>query len=166
MKKIASHEDIDIWNDPLMHVEVRRPGDYLRASNNLRLTPGIRWSRLSSCRTIELECRVEEINKRYSLLRTNYDTCGDVRGFAVDGGFLDGYITQDTECGFSGIIKPQGYFHPGISILEITAGGSEVKCSGIAFCLSLNEPMIKVIPEKYGDRLLSPGDRVRIRLGV
>ncbi|MDJ1421647.1 MAG: hypothetical protein M5U10_07000 [Candidatus Methanoperedens sp.] len=157
------------WNDPPMHVEVRRPGDYLRASNNLSLTPNIKWSRLSSyssCRTIELECRVEEINKRYSLLRTNYDTCGDVRGFAMDGGFLDGYITQDPEGGFSGIIKPQGYSHPGISMLEITAGDSEVKCSGVAFCLSFNEPRIKVIPEKYGDIPLSSGDRVSIRLGV
>lgn len=153
------------WNDPVMHVEVRQPGDYLRASNNLRLTPDIKWKELPSAKTLELECRVEEINNRYVLLSAPYETCGEVRGFAMDGGFIDGYVSAK-ERGFFGIVKPQGFCHPEVSALEVAARNSEIKCSGIAFSLSFNEPKIKVIPIKYGDRLFSAGDNVHIRLGV
>lgn len=154
------------WNDPVMHVEVREPGDYLRASNSLRLVPNIDWSGLSSRKIIDIECCVEEINNRYALLSATYETCGEIRGFSMANGFLDGYIAQDPEAGFFGIIKPQGYFHPEVSELEVTANGREVKCSGIAFCLSFREPRIKVIPLKYSDKLFCAGDRVHIMFGI
>ena len=154
------------WNDPVMHVEVRRPDDYLRASNDLCLTPCIKWGELSSSRTLELDCRVEEINNKYSLLNSNYDTCGQVSGFAVNGGFLDGYIPLHHDGGFFGLIKPEGFSYPEVSELEIIRGDADVECAGIAFCLSFNEPRIKVIPQKYGDRIFSVGDRVKIRLRV
>jgi hypothetical protein len=152
------------WNDPAMHVEVRLPGDYLRASNNLQLVPNIEWNELPSDRNIEFECRVEEINKKYALLLAPYETCGDVRGFALDGGFLDGYISS-MEDGFFGIVKPHGFFHPKVS-LEVTKDNSGIKCNGIAFCLSFREPGIKVIPLKYGDGFLSVGDKVCIKIEV
>lgn len=152
------------WNNPAMHVEVRLPGDYLRASNNLRLTPYIEWNDLPPAKNIELECRVEEVNKKYALLSAPYLTCGDVCGYALDGGFLDGYISS-AEAGFFGIVKPQGFFHPEVS-LEVRTGGSLLKCSGISFCLSFREPRIKVIPLKYGGGLPSAGDEVHIRIAV
>ncbi len=154
------------WNDPAMHVEVRKQGNYLRAANNLRLTPSIKWSRLPLSMTLELECGVKEVNKRYTLLCSSYQKCGDISGFAIDGGFLDGYIASNSEDDFFGVIKPQGYFHPEVSALEIAAGGSEITCAGIAFSLSFNEPMIKVIPLKYGDALFSMDDIVSIKLEV
>lgn len=152
------------WNDPVMHVEVRQPGDYLRASNNKCLTPNLEWSSLPSIKTLELECRVEETNKRYSLLSSHFHTCGDVGGFAMDGGFLDGYISSSGD-GFFGIVKHDGFFHPVVS-LEVTKDNSEIKCSGIAFRLSFIEPKIKLIPLKYGERLFEAGEKVRIRIGV
>jgi hypothetical protein len=152
------------WNDPVMHVEVRHSGDYLRASNNLRLVPNIEWNELPSGRNIEFECRVEEINKKYALLFTPYKTCGDVRGFAMDGGFLDGYISS-MEDGFFGIVKPHGFFHHGVS-LEVTKDNSGIKCGGVAFCLSFREPRIKLIPLKYGDGQLCVGDKVCINIEV
>ncbi|VVB93651.1 Uncharacterised protein [uncultured archaeon] len=152
------------WNDPVMHVEVRKPGDYLRASNNLRLEPCIKWSGLSSSRSLELECRVEEINDRYSLLSANCDTCGDVMGFSLDGGFLDGYVAAEE--GFFGIIKSQGFFRPEILMIEIIAGGKKIDCSGVAFCLYFNEPRIKLIPQKYGIKQFSEGGEVIIRIGI
>ncbi len=151
------------WNDPVMHVEIRHPGDYLRASNNLRLTPNIECKDFPSNGTIEIECNVEEINKRYALLSAPYEICGEIKGFTMDDGFLDGYISSHPEDSFFGIINPQGFLYPGISAFEITSGGLEVECAGIAFCLSFNEPRIKVIPVKYGDKMFSPGDKVRIR---
>lgn len=154
------------WNDPVMHVEVRKPGDYLRASNDLCLLPCIRWSGLSARKSIELECQVERINKRYALLFAPYDSCGGVKGFALDGGFLDGYVPSGKEKGFFGIVKPQGFFHPQVAGLEITEGGRVVKCAGAAFCLHFNEPGIKVLPLRYGDELFSGGGEVRIRLEV
>ncbi|HEY9206095.1 MAG TPA: hypothetical protein VIO58_09250 [Candidatus Methanoperedens sp.] len=157
------------WNDPVMHVEVRPPDDYLRASNVLRLTPEIEWSSLSFSKTLELECRVEEIKDNYSFLSTvsaDYDTCGHVEGFAMDGGFLDGYVPSNHEGGFFGLIRPAGFFHPGVSKLEITVRDREVECAGLAFCLSFNEPRIKVIPKKYGDEFFSIGDNVNIRIQV
>ncbi len=90
--------------------------------------------------------------------------CGDIGGFAMDGGFLDGYIPC-LDDGFFGIVKPDGFFHPQVS-LEVTKDNSEIKCSGIAFSLSFIEPKIKLIPLKYGDRLFDAGENVRIRLGV
>ena len=147
-----------------MHVEVRKPWDYLRASNNLNLLPDIEWTALPEGKTLELDCRVKEVNKRYSLLSAPYITCGDVSGFAIDGGFLDGFISSNGDDGFFGTIKQQGFFHPEVSSLEISKGDSEVKCGGIAFCLSLKEPGIKVIPKKYGDELLSLGDKIHVKL--
>ncbi|VVB87105.1 Uncharacterised protein [uncultured archaeon] len=152
------------WNNPAMHIEVRKPGDYLRASNNLSLTPDIEWNDLPWGKNIELECKVEEVNKKYALLSAPYQTCGDVCGYALDGGFLDGYIASN-EGGFFGIVKPQGFFHPGVS-LEVKTGDSIINCSGISFCLSFREPRIKVIPLKYGDELLSVGEIVHIRIAV
>ncbi len=157
------------WNDPVMHVEVRRPGDYMRASNVLCLEPDIEWSGLSSSGILELECRVEEIRNNYSLLSSrpaDYDTCGAVKGFVMNGGFLDGYVASNTEGGFFGLIKREGFFHPEVSMLEIIGEEREIECSGLAFCLSFNEPRIKVIPKKYGDKLFSIGDNVNIRIGI
>ncbi len=84
----------------------------------------------------------------------------------MDGGFLDGYIASGAENGFFGIVRPQGYSHPEVLALEITAGGRMVDCAGVAFCLFFYEPRIKVLPKKYGDELFSVGDRVRIRLEI
>ncbi len=154
------------WNDPVMHVEVRHPRDYLRASNNLCLVPNIEWQRIPSRKTIELECRVEKINDRYALLSAPCEACGDVRGFALDSGFLDGYVSSIKDGGFFGIVKPDGFFHPEVREFQVTRGNSEIKCGGIAFCLSFIEPRIKVIPKRYGDKLFSADDRVRIRLRI
>jgi len=99
------------WNDPVMHVEVRHLNDYLRASNNLCLVPNIEWNELPSSRNIEFECSVEMINKQYSLLFAPYRTSGNVMGFALDGGFLDGYISSQ-EDGFFGIVKPPWILSP------------------------------------------------------
>ena len=152
------------WNDPVMHVEVRKTGDYLRASNNMRLTPNIEWSPLPSGKTLELECQVEETNKKYSLLNAPCQTCCDVQGFAIDGGFLDGYISQSGD-DFFGIVKPDGFIHPAVS-LEVTKDNSEVTCGGVAFCLSFKKPKIKIIPPKYGEKLFHPGEKVRIKIEV
>ncbi len=115
---------------------------------------------------IELDCRVEKVKNSYSLLCAPYDSCGEVRGFAVDGGFIDGYISSDHEGGFYGIIKPEGFCHPVALELEIKNEGEDMECAGVAFCLSFSEPRIKVIPRKYGDKPLSEGDMVRIRLNT
>ena len=155
------------WNDPVMHVEVRRRGDYLRASNDLCLKPDIEWSELPLSRTLELECSVDEIKNNYSLLSAlSYSTCGRVKGFALDGGFLDGYISSEPDDGFFGLIRPDGFFHPEISMLEVAAGERKVECAGLAFCPSFSEPSIKVIPAKYGDKPVSKDETVSIRLGI
>lgn len=151
------------WNDAVMHVEVREPDDYRRASNYLHLTPEIKWSGLSSSKTLELECRVEEVHKNYSILSSDHHACGDVRGFSIDGGFIDGYLPLEEDDGFFGIIKPEGFFHPESS-LEVKTNDKNVKCRGIGFSLSFIEPRIKVIPEKFGDMPLSVGQNVKIRI--
>ncbi|HEX7574768.1 MAG TPA: hypothetical protein VF360_00175 [Candidatus Methanoperedens sp.] len=155
------------WNDPVMHVEVRKPHDYLRASNNLNLIPAIDWNRVSAPipEVMDFECRVEDINEHYSLLFAPYRTCGEVMGFSVDGGFIDGYVSSYQD-DFFGVIKPGGFARPKLTQLEITSDGSKIKCGGIAFCLAFNEPRIKVIPQRYGEKPFSKGDEVRIRLGI
>lgn len=153
------------WNDPVMHVEVRKPDDYLRATNDLSLAPHIEWEELPAGRVIQLECRIEEINKRYALLSAPSQRCGDIRGYALDGGFLDGFISSNPEDGFFGIIKQEGFFNPKVSF-EVSVGGTRLNCDGIAFSLSFKEPRIKVIPSKYGDELFSTGDTIHIKLGI
>lgn len=153
------------WNDAAMHVEVRKPDDYRRASNNLVLTPEIEWGGFSSSRLIELDCFVEEVFKNYCLLSADYTICGDVRGFSIDGGFIDGYLPL-YDVGFFGVIKPNGFFHPDISSLEVTCNGRRVRCKGICFSLSFVWPRIKVIPEKYGEIPLSVGDNLVIRIAL
>ena len=154
------------WNDPVMHVEVRQPEDYLRASNHHCLTPNIEWRELPSCKNVEFKCHVKNVNKRYAHLCAPYETCGGVRGFSIDGGFLDGYISSNHEDGFFGIIKPQGFFHSEVMSIDVTKEDSKIECGGVAFSLSFDEPMIKVIPKKYGDKLLSAGDDVNIKLEI
>jgi hypothetical protein len=155
------------WNDPVMHVEVRKPHDYLRASNNLNLTPAIDWNRVTSpiSKVMEFKCRVEDTNERYTLLSGPYTIFGDVMGFSIDGGFIDGYVSSNPE-DFFGVIKPEGFIRPKLSDLEITSHGLKIKCGGIAFCLAFDEPRIKVIPQRYGEEPLSKGDEVQIRLGI
>jgi hypothetical protein len=155
------------WNDPVMHVEVRKPHDYLRASNNLNLTPAIDWNRVivPISKVRDIICRVEDINNRYSLLCTPYLTCGDVMAFSIDGGFIDGYVNSYPD-NFFGIIKPEGFKRPKVTELEITRAGSKIKCGGLAFCLAFDEPRIKVIPQRYGEKLFSKGDEVHIRIGI
>lgn len=154
------------WNDPVMHVEVRSPGDYLRASNNLQLTPNIEWGSLPDGKITEFDCVVEEVNKNYSLLSTKFHTCGEIRGFAIDNGFIDGYISSNSDGHFFGIVKSDGFFRPKVSFLEITKENKQVRNSGIACCLSFKEPKIKLIPEKYGDKPLSEGDKIHINIGI
>jgi hypothetical protein len=155
------------WNDPVMHVEVRKPHDYLRASNNLDLIPAIDWNKVPDpiSKVMDFECRVEGINKRYTQLSAPYRKCGDVMGFSIDEGFIDGYLSSFPD-DFFGVIKPQGFTRPKVSELEISLEGSKIKCGGIAFCLAFNEPRIKVIPQRYGEKLFSKGDKVRIRLRI
>jgi hypothetical protein len=53
-----------------------------------------------------------------------------------------------------------------VTELEITRAGSKIKCGGLAFCLAFDEPRIKVIPQRYGEKLFSKGDEVHIRIGI
>ena len=152
------------WNDPVMHVEVRDPRDYLRASNCLELLPDIEWGSLPDGKKVELVCVVEEVNENYSILCAPFQTCGIIGGFAIDGGFIDGYISSNAH--FFGILKPEGFFRPHVSLFEITKENRSVRCSGIAFCLSFNEPRIKLIPEKYGNKPLFVGDKINIKFGI
>ena len=154
------------WNDPVMHVEVRDPCNYLRASNHLELLPNIEWRSLPDGKKVEFECVVEEVNDNYSLLHAPFQTCGIIRGFTIDGGFIDGYISSNGEDHFFGILKSGGFFRPEFFVLEITKENRSVRCSGIAFSLSFNEPRIKLIPEKYGDKPLSKGDKINIVLDI
>jgi hypothetical protein len=67
---------------------------------------------------------------------------------------------------FFGVIKPGEFTRPKVTELEITADGSKIKCGGIAFSLAFNEPRIKVIPQRYGEKPFSKRDKVLIRLGI
>ena len=117
-------------------------------------------------KNVEFECVVEEVNKNYSLLLAPFQTCGIIGGFGIDGGFIDGYISSNDDDHFFGILKPAGFFRPHVSLLEITKENRSVGCSGIAFCLSFNEPRIKLIPEKYGDKPLFKGDKINIKFEI
>jgi hypothetical protein len=150
-----------------MHVEVRKLNDYLRASNDLKLTPAIDWNRVTAPfpDVMDLKCRVEEINKFYTILSAPYQTCGEVMFFSIDRGFIDGYVSSYPD-DFFGLIKPEGFIRPKVTDLGITSDGSKINCAGIAFSLAFNEPRIKVIPQRYGEKPFSKRDEVQIRLRI
>lgn len=86
-------------------------------------------------------------------------------GFSMDGGFIDGYASSYPE-DFFGVIKPEGFTRPKLSELEIISDGSKKGFGGIAFCLALNDPRIKVVPQRYGEKPFSKGDEVHIRIVI
>ncbi len=59
-----------------------------------KLSPNIEWRSLPDGKKVEFECVVEEVNENYSLLYAPSLSCGMIRGFAIDGGFIDGYIVK------------------------------------------------------------------------
>ena len=62
---------------------------------DLELLPDIEWRSLPDGKKVEFECVVEEVNENYSLLCAPFQTCGIIGGFAIDGGFIDGYISSN-----------------------------------------------------------------------
>lgn len=165
------------WNEPPLHVEVRDARDYIRASNDNPLSTKFSYSGYNSMES-NIKCRVIFCNEKYALLKGDYKGAG-VKGYELGGCLLDGIIRLgDWDAidyfGLIGTDVPVPCMRSVgnrfmISAKYVTASISTEKpvdCRALGFSLSFNEPAIKLIPLKYGEKLFDVGDCVDIKLNL
>lgn len=165
------------WNEPPLHVEVRDAGDYIRASNNNPLLAKFSFSGDNSMES-NITCRVVFCNEKYALLKGDYKGAG-VKGYELGGCLLDGVIRLgDWDAidyfGLIGTDVPVPCMRSVgnrfmIAAKYVTASIStenKVSCRALGFSLSFCEPVIKLIPLKYGEKLFDVGDCVDIKLNL
>jgi hypothetical protein len=169
------------WNDPAMHVEVRKTGDYIRASNHNPLITSIDFSSPDYSLKSEIHCKVVFCNERYALLKGRYEG-QDVKGFELGGCLLDGLIPVGSVnsidyFGLIGKCVPVPYIksagnrfmisshHLKASIVSDVCN-KHVDCLALGFSLFFSEPTIKVIPLTYDQKHFNVEDEVTIRMSL
>ena len=166
------------WNEPPLHVEVREVGDYIRASNDNPLLTKFSFSSSNFSMESNIKCRVVFCNEKYALLKGDYGGDG-VKGYELGGCLLDGIISLvDWEAidyfGLIGTDVPVPCMRSVgnrfmIAAKYVTASIStekQVDCRALGFSLSFCEPVIKLIPLKYGEKLFDVGECVDIKLNL
>ena len=165
------------WNEPPLHVEVRDAGDYIRASNNNPLLAKFSFSGDNSMES-NITCRVVFCNEKYALLKGDYKGAG-VKGYELGGCLLDGIISL----GDWDAIDYFGLIGKDVPVPCMRSVGNRfmiaakyvkasiftekpVDCRALGFSLSFCEPVIKLIPLKYGEKLFDVGDCVDIKLNL
>lgn len=169
------------WNDPPMHVEVRKAGDYIRASNHNPLITSISFFSPDSSLESEIHCKVVFCDERYALLKGEYEG-QDVKGFELGGCLLDGLVPVGSVdsidyFGLIGEYVPVPYVKSAgnrfmISSHNVKASivsdalNKHVDCMALGFSLFFLEPTIKVIPLTYGQKLFNIEDEVIIKMSL
>lgn len=166
------------WNEPPLHVEVRQAGDYIRASNHNPLLAKFGFFPARPSMESEIRCKVMFSDKRYALLKGEYEG-QKIKGYGLGGCLLDGLIPMDTwdaidYFGLIGESVPVPYMASAgnrfmISSVYVKAsilGSMPVECRALGFSLSVAEPVIKIIPLTYGQKLFDVGEYVTIRLSL
>jgi hypothetical protein len=167
------------WNDPPVHVEVRKSDDYVRASNHNPLMTSFDFSGSDYSFESEIHCEVVFCDERYALLKGEYEG-QDIKGFGLGGCLLDGLIPVGAVdsidyFGLVGKCVPVPYIrsvgnrfmistHYVESSIVFDVSGKHVDCLALGFSLSFLEPTIKVIPLTYGQKLFNLEDKVTIKM--
>lgn len=158
------------WNDLCMHVECRDKNDYIRASNNKRLNFDIGEIKNSMENNEFFEGEVIQTRKNYALISADYATDGKINGFAINGYFLDGFIplNQDYYLNYYGIISKDycSTLENNNIEMQIYSGNQSISALGLAFSLSFNKPLIKIIPLQYREYFLKEGDIIKLKINL
>lgn len=175
------------WNFPHLHVEVRRPDDYLRASNNMVLDVPVGViekcnNKPENLSVFEFTGEVVFSNKMYALVDCpDYSTFGLVNGYSVNGFLLDGFIPTGEHAlhrfgliGTKQNVPPFKYFksigdsylvHPSSVNLRVFDGNNRLlKVAGASFILSFGKPLIKLVPTQHGACLPQCGEKIVVKI--
>lgn len=187
------------WNFSHLHVEVRMPDDYLRASNNMSLDipvgtvipsknggegEGEGEGRINDA--FEFSGEVVFSDKRYALIDCpDHSSGGDLNGYSANGYLLDGFIPADEHAlhrfgligngennqsselpfdSFKSIGNSHMVHSSSVDLKVFDGGGHKLPVAGASFILFFGNPLIKLIPTRYGEYLPQCGEQVCIQI--
>ncbi len=179
------------WNFSHLHVEVRMPDDYLRASNNMPLD--IPVGAVSSSKygrgdgdgisdAFEFSGEVVFSDERYALIDCpDHSSGGDLNGYSANGYLLDGFIPADEHAlhrfgligngdnelpfdSFRSIGNSHMVHSSGVDLKVYEKGGHKLLVAGASFILFFGNPLIKLIPTRYGEYLPQCGEQVCVQI--
>jgi hypothetical protein len=179
------------WNFSHLHVEVRMPDDYLRATSNmpLNIPVGVVRQAFSGGASADSDIfdftgEVVFSNKRYALVNCpDYSTDGNFNGYSVGGFLLDGFVpARDHALHRFGLVgknrgtPPFDCFRSVGNSFMVHSSGVELRVfdrekrpldvAGASFILFFGKPLIKLVPIRYGECLPECGDAVSIQINA
>ena len=170
--KLIKNGFFSSWVDPTLHVEVRKPKDYIRARGGLELTPEIENGKTRSTNTISGV--VKETSPRNVTVETNKKITANV---GEETALIDGATNIDYAGVFGkfdkgkevklGTTKLGGIISSGthsslFSTEPLYISVNNISFGGIHFTASKKE--VKLLPKKYGETGLRKGQRIKIRI--
>ncbi len=179
------------WNFSHLHVEVRMPDDYLRASNNMPLDipvgaviPSKDGRRDGTSDAFEFSGEVVFSDERYALIDCpDISRGGDLNGYSANGYLLDGFIPSgdhalhrfgligngDTELPFE-TFRSIGNSHmvhsSGVDLRVFDENKHRLPVGGASFIMFFGNPLIKLIPTRYGEHLPQCGEQVCVQIKI
>ena len=179
------------WNFSHLHVEVRMPDDYIRATSDMPLDLPVGVVRRTfpggadpDSDIFEFTGEVVLSNKRYALVDCpDYSTDGHFNGYSVGGFLLDGFIpVRDHALHRFGLVgKNQGappfdcfksignsfmVHSSGVSLGVFDRENRPLDVAGASFILFFGKPLIKLVPTGYGEHLPQSGEVVSVQMDV
>ncbi|KAF5415732.1 MAG: hypothetical protein C5S48_04955 [Candidatus Methanogaster sp.] len=177
------------WNFSHMHVEVRMPDDYLRATSDMPLDLPVGVVRRDFLRGVDRGSDIFDFTgdvvdscKRYALVDCpDYSTDGHFNGYSVGGFLLDGFIhTRDHALHRFGLVgkcrdaPPFDCFRSignsfmvhssSVSLGVFDRENRPLDVAGASFILFFDKPLIKLVPTGYGEHLPQCGDVVSVQI--
>ncbi len=179
------------WNFSHLHVEVRMPDNYLRATSDMPLDIPVGVVRQAFPGGADLDSdifaftgEVVVSNKRYALVDCpDYSTDGHFNGYSVGGFLLDGFIpTRDHALHRFGLVGKNRGAPPfdcfrsignsfmvhssGVNLGVFDRENRPLDVAGASFILFFGKPLIKLVPTGYGEHLPQCGDVVSVQMDV
>jgi len=179
------------WNFSHLHVEVRMPDDYIKATSNMPLDIPVGVVRLARGGGADVDSDIFNFtgevvfsNKRYALVDCpDYSTDGHFNGYSIGGFLLDGFIParEHTLHRFGLVGKCRGappfdcfrsienshlVYSSGVSLGVFDRENRPLDVAGASFILFFGKPLIKLVPTGYGEHLPQCGDVVSVQMDV
>ena len=179
------------WNFSHLHVEVRMPDDYIRATSNMPLDIPVGVVRQAFPGGASADFNIfdftgEVVNscERYALVDCpDYSTDGHFNGYSVGGFLLDGFIpAHDHALHRFGLVgKSRGaprfdcsksignshlVYSSGVNLGVFDRENRPLDVAGASFILFFGKPLIKLVPTGYGEHLPQCGDVVSVQVDV
>ena len=179
------------WNFSHLHVEVRMPDDYIRATSNMPLDIPVGVVRRAFPGGADLDSDIFDFtgevvfsNKRYALVDCpDYSTDGHFNGYSVGGFLLDGFIPARNHAlhRFGLVGKNRGalpfncfrsignshlVYSSGVTPRVFDRENRPLDVAGASFILFFGKPLIKLVPTGYSKHLPQCGDVVSVQMDV